>query len=226
MSGKLSLRDYLEIEEHLFAAPPKGWRSAGAGLKMFLAVTAVAANVTVAKLPVSLLLFAVAGILLIGSRIPRRQFLLFFLAPAWATLVVVIGFSFGFGATPIWSFGPLTAYREGLREGIAAAARVACDMAWMAALFLTTPFTEQIAVLRKIRVPGVLVDTLAFMYRYVFLLWDEFDRMWTAAKARGGMSNRARRIDTTSRLAAQIFLQAYDRAERIDLSIRARGGVS
>ncbi len=226
MSGKLSLRDFLEIEERLFTEEAKGWRAANAGIKMFMTVAAVATNVVVAKLSVSLVLFAVASLILVSSRVPRRQFALFLLAPAWATLVVAAGFSIGFGSTPLLTLGPITAYKEGAWEGLAAAARVACDMAWMAALFLTTPFTEQMIVLRKIRLPGILIDTLSFMYRYVFLLWDEFDRMWTAAKARGGLSTRARRFDTVSRLAAQIFLQAHDRAERIDLSIRARGGTA
>lgn len=224
MSGKLSLRDFLEIEERLFSETARGWRASAAGMKMAVASGAIALNVLVAKFALSLGLLAIAAAVLIWSRVPRRQILLFLLAPAWATLLVVAGFTIGFGSTPIFSIGPVTAYREGLLEGLAAAARVACDMAWMAALFLTTPFTEQMTILKKIRVPGVLIDTLGFMYRYVFLLWDEFDRMWTAAKARGGLSTRSRRLETVSRLAAQIFLQAYDRAARIDLSIRARGG--
>lgn len=225
MSGNLSLRDYLEIEERLFSERAAGWRGAKAGFKMLLSAAAISCNVIAANLSLSLFLFTIAGGILLLSRVPRRQLLLFLLAPAWATAIVAAGFSFGFGVTPIFSIGPLTAYKEGAWEGLAAAARVACDMAWMAALFLTTPFTEQMAVLRKIRIPTVLVDTLAFMYRYVFLLWDEFDRLRTAAKARGGFSSRARTTDTISRLAAQIFLQAYDRAQRVDLSIRARGGV-
>lgn len=226
MSGKLSLRDYLEIEKRLFSDEARGWMAADAGMKMFLAAGAIAVNVVIAKLPLSLALLALAAGILLWSAVPRRQVALFLLAPAWATLVVVVGFSFGFGKTPIISIGPLTAYREGLQEGINSAARVACDMAWMASLFLTTPFTEMMGVLRKIFVPAILVDTLSFMYRYVFLLWDEFERLLTAAKARGGLSTGGRRTDTISRIAAQIFLQAYDRALRIDVSIRARGGWS
>lgn len=224
MSGKLSLRDYLEIEEQLFTRRSGVWRAAPVGVKMFLAMLAIAVNVVVASLSVSLILFAAAAGLLIISRVPRRQLALFLLAPAWATVLVAIGFSIGFGSTPVFSIGPLTVYKEGAREGCSAAARVACDMAWMAALFLTTPFTEQMQVLKKIGVPQVLLDTLSFMYRYTFLLWEEFERMWTASKARGGRATRARQIDAVSRIAAQIFLRAYDRAGRIDLSIRARGG--
>ncbi len=226
MSGNLSLRDYLDVEERLFSESIHGWRRIPAGLKMSVAGAAIAANVVVARFALSAALFVVAASILVWSRVPRRHLLLFLLAPAWATLIVAAGFSVGFGQTRLIVIGPVTIYREGVLQGLNAAVRVAADCGWMAALFLTTPFTEMLSSLRRIRVPGILVDTLSFMYRYVFLLWDEFERMWTAARARGGMSTRGRKIDTVSRMAAQIFLQAYDRAERIDISIRARGGQS
>jgi len=224
MSGKLSLRDYLEIETRLFSNTRPGWRRACAGLKMALAAGAIAANVLVADLALSLILCGAACAILIHSQVSLRHALIFILAPAWATLIVMAGFSIGFGITPLVSIGPVTVYREGIMEGLGAGARVACDMSWMAALFLTTPFTEQIQTLHRIRIPAVLVDTLAFMYRYVFLLWDEFDRQMTAAKARGGWAGPARKMDTIGRIVAQIFLQAYDRACRINFSMRARGG--
>ncbi|MBI4180058.1 cobalt ECF transporter T component CbiQ [bacterium] len=224
MSGQLSLRDYLIVEERLFSSKRQGWIGRPAGPKMGAAVLSIAVNVVAAKFWISAALFAAAAAVLLISRVPRSQILLFLLAPAWATLLVVVGMSVGFGTTPLFHAAGLTVTREGLLEGLNAAMRVGCDMSWMAALFLTTPFSEQMRVLRKIRIPAVLLDTLSFMYRYVFLLWDEFVRMKTAAQARGGMASRRRAFETISRIAAQIFLRAYDRAGNIHLSIQARGG--
>lgn len=225
MSRTSGLRDFLDIEQRLFADEAAGWCKSCAGIKVFLSVAAIAVNVTVANLRLSIGLFIAAAILIIWSRVPWKHTAVFLLAPVWATLTVAAGYAIGFGATPLFHLGPVTVYEEGARMGAAAAARVACDVAWLAALFLTTPFTEVLDVLRRARVPTVLVDTLAFMYRYIFLIWDEFDRMRVAAKARGGMASRSRMIDTVSRIAAQIFLQAHDRAERIDISIRARSKI-
>lgn len=225
MSGQLSLRDFLSIEERIFSAKePKAWIGMPAGPKMAAAGAAIAANVVIANVWLSLALFSIAGSVLILSRVPRQQILIFLMAPAWATCLVVAGMSIGFGTTPLLHIGSLVVTVEGLKEGIAAAARVACDMAWMAALFLTTPFSEQILVLKRVRIPEVLLDTLAFMYRYVFLLWDEFVRMKTSAQARGGFSSRRRSMQTLSRIVAQIFLRAYDRSAQIHLSMQARGG--
>ena len=107
-------------------------------LKLVLLVTAVALNVTVAKLWLSVFLFLTGLVLATWSRVPLNRFLLFFLAPAWATAVVMIGFSIGFGTTPLFSIGAVQVYREGFFQGLSAASRVACDMTWLATVFLTT----------------------------------------------------------------------------------------
>ena len=146
------------------------------------------------------------------------------LAPSWGLAVVALGFSVGFGHTPVATLGPLTVTSEGLAMGGNAVLRVCSEMAWMALLILTTPFHEILAALRWFRVPEVLVSTLGFMYRYVFLLFDEFSVMRSAARVRGGYRSRWQGLHTSGMLAAQLFFRAIDRSERIALAIQARGG--
>ena len=120
-------------------------------LKLVLLVAAVALNVTVAQLWLSVSLFLTGLILATWSRVRLRRFMLFFLAPVWATAVVVIGYSIGFGTTPLFSIGAVQVYREGLFQGLSAAARVACDMTWLATVFLTTPFVKILKALKWFR---------------------------------------------------------------------------
>ena len=77
-------------------------------IKLALLVLVVALNVILAIACLSAALFATAIGLVIWSRIPPKLFLLFFLAPAWATLLVFVGFSVGFGQTLLWTIGPLS----------------------------------------------------------------------------------------------------------------------
>ena len=98
------------------------------------------------------------------------------------------------------------------------------EMSWIGRLILTTPFTEILDALRWFRVPGVLVDTLAFMYRYVFLLCDEFLAMRASARTRGGLATRTGSLATLGLITSQVFLRAYDRSLRISHAMRARGG--
>jgi len=221
--GGVSLRADLVIHKYQEGLPTQGMHGWDPRLKLTLLVMAVALNVIIAQLWLSSLLFVIGGGMAIWSRIPFRLFALFFLAPAWATLIVFLGFSVGFGTTPIFSFGSLTMYREGVFQGLSAAARVASDMSWIASVFLTTPFVRLLHALRWFRIPTVIVDTIAMAYRYAFLLMDGFLRMRDASRTRGGFQGYLNGLVSTARILAQVILRAYDRAQRIQLAATARG---
>ena len=161
-SGSDSIHDYQEINQN------RGLHGWDPRIKLVLLVIAIGLNVVAARLWLSVALFGISLTMVILSNIPYRLFALFFLAPAWATLVVFGGFSVGFGITPIFSIGPLTVYREGVLQGVSAASRVACDMSWMAAVFLTTPFAKVLDALKWFKIPVVLINVIATAYRYAF----------------------------------------------------------
>ncbi|MGD9973443.1 MAG: cobalt ECF transporter T component CbiQ, partial [Desulfatirhabdiaceae bacterium] len=192
-------------------------------LKLAMLAMAIGLNILVARLWLSIFLLVLGLILALFSRIPFRQIGIFFLAPAWATLVVFIGFSVGFGVTPLIQVGPVIIYQDGLQLGLAAAARVACDMAWIAAVFLTTPFNTLMRSLRWLRVPEILLDITAMAYRYAGLLWDEFHRMKISAVSRGGFRGWTNRCHSTARILSQVILRSYDRSLRIQQAMFARG---
>lgn len=223
MSGSFNLTDFLAAETALYGQPRRGLARWDARVKLALCSVAVLANVLWARADLSAALGAVAVTGLLVSRVPWRQSLLFIFAPLWATLMVVFGFAWGFGTTVWLQLGPVTLYREGLLMGLNAGLRVLAEMSWMAALMLTTPFTEILAALRWYRMPAALVDLLAAMYRYVFLLFDEYSSMSAAARARGGYRDWRTGLSTLGLILAQIFMRALDRAERIDMAMRVRG---
>ncbi len=211
------IHDYQEIKQD------RGLHSWDPRIKLALLIMAIGLNVIAAKLWLSIGLFGISLVMVILSNIPYRLFTFFFFAPAWATLVVFVGFSAGFGITPIFSLGPLTFYREGVVQGLSAASRVACDMSWMAAVFLTTPFAKVLDALNWFKIPNVLINVIATAYRYAFLLFDEFFKMRDAARAKGGFRNYRIALRSTAMILTQVILRAYDRANRIQESMTARG---
>ncbi|HXC63102.1 MAG TPA: cobalt ECF transporter T component CbiQ [bacterium] len=219
----LGLSDFLATERGLYGLPPKGLGRLDARLKVGLATLAIVSNVILARLGLSVALVLLAWAGLLTSRIRWRQALLFILTPAWATLLVMVGYALSFGVTPLAHLGPLTVYREGVVLGVNAAFRVLAEMSWVAALILTTPFTDLLEALRWYHLPPVLVDTLGSMYRYIFLLFDEYQVMAASAKARGGFMSYRQTLSTLGQIAAQGFMRAMERAERIDQAMRARG---
>jgi len=224
MSGYLSISDLLKAEKTMAVRSRSGLCGMDARLKLILVIAAVIFNVVVLNYRLSLVLLLTAWIGMAVSRAPLRHVAWFVLAPLWATLPVVFGLAVGLGQTPLIKIWSLTVYHEGLAQGGQAGLRVLADTAWAGLLFLTTPFTEFLAALRWFRVPDVVADTLGFMYRYVFLLWEEFSAMRLSAHARGGLVGWRREWRTTGTITAQIFLRAYDRAQRIQHAMQARGG--
>jgi cobalt/nickel transport system permease protein len=93
----------------------------------------------------------------------------------------------------------------------------------MLLLSSTTPFSELLRVLRRVRAPGLLVTTLALMYRYLFVLVDEAERMHRARACRTFARRRWHGWKALGTVAGQLFVRSTERAERIYAAMLARG---
>jgi len=87
----------------------------------------------------------------------------------------------------------------------------------------TTPFPELLLALRRLRLPSVMLTTLALMYRYLPVLAEEARRMERARASR--TFSRKRRIawQNLGAILGRLFVRTADRAERIYLAMCARG---
>ncbi len=93
----------------------------------------------------------------------------------------------------------------------------------MVLLANTTPFAELLHVLRRMRVPALLVTTLALMYRYLFVLMDEAERMKRARASRTFAKPGFGSWKTLGTVIGQLFVRSTERAERIYAAMCARG---
>jgi cobalt/nickel transport system permease protein len=128
--------------------------------------------------------------------------------------------------------GPLRLTVSG--EGLALFATIAAK-SWLsvqAALLLsfTTPFHDLVDALRDLRLPGILVAIIGFMYRYLAVLTDEAGRLMRARAARSAEAPGRRaggsiawRAKVTGGMAGQLFLRSYERSERIYAAMQSRG---
>jgi cobalt/nickel transport system permease protein len=183
---------------------------APAALKLGLALAAVVTTVVVPVafpwvfVVVALLLVAVAGV----SRVPAPFLLrrLLLLEP------LVLGVSL------LALFQP-----NGGAVALVIVTRSTLCLATMILLTSTTPFAGLLAVLRRLRAPGLLVTVLALMYRYLFLLVDEAERMQRARRSRTFDERRAQAWRSLATLIGQLFVRSTERAERIYAAMCARG---
>lgn len=101
-----------------------------------------------------------------------------------------------------------------------------CLIAFLAGLWLihVLPFQEFLATLLRWRFPTLLVAMLAFMYRYIFILWDELARLRHAREARDfGGGSLIMRWTGNAQLIGLLLLRAMERAERTHHAMLARG---
>jgi cobalt/nickel transport system permease protein len=87
----------------------------------------------------------------------------------------------------------------------------------------TTPFSRILRVLQRVRVPALLITTLALMHRYLFVLVEEAERMRRARASRTFTKRRHSRWHALSTVVGQLFVRSSERAERIYDAMCARG---
>jgi len=87
----------------------------------------------------------------------------------------------------------------------------------------TTPATEMLRVLQRLRVPWLFITTLTLMHRYLFVLADEAERMRRARASRTFIRGRRFQWQSLASVVGQLFVRASERAERIYDAMCARG---
>lgn len=89
-------------------------------------------------------------------------------------------------------------------------------------LAATTPLSALTNQLARCHVPRILCLQLLLTYRYLSVLMQEAERMYTAYRLRGGGAEGVRFRDAGCFLG-QLLLRSYDRAERIYCAMKCRG---
>lgn len=87
----------------------------------------------------------------------------------------------------------------------------------------TTPATDLLDAMRRLRVPRLLVAIVGFMVRYAEVVADEMGRMRVARLSRGADPRwlwQGRAIATS---AGALFVRSYERGERVHLAMLSRG---
>jgi len=88
----------------------------------------------------------------------------------------------------------------------------------------TTKFNHLLETLREFKVPNIFIHLLSFMYRYSFLLEDEFLRASRAYQSRNiNSKDNFSKVKTLSNILGVIFIRTYERAERVYLAMCSRG---
>ncbi|MEN9213712.1 MAG: cobalt ECF transporter T component CbiQ [Gloeomargarita sp. DG02_4_bins_56] len=117
----------------------------------------------------------------------------------------------------------LSVSAAGVRQAWLSGWRVLAAGVCLLFIVLTVPFAEVLQVLRRWRLPPLLLDLLLLMYRLIFLLLDEVEAMQLAQRARAGDRTWWRRLYSMGLLVSQLAVRCLRRYQVLQLGLAARG---
>ncbi|MEN6610594.1 MAG: cobalt ECF transporter T component CbiQ [Methanoregulaceae archaeon] len=172
------------------------------------------------------LLFTFA--ILVLAKIDLRVYLELFIAPFWfavfsvAVIVLISG-----GAHVLWqwditSWFSLSVTRESINEGFYIFCRVIGGMSSLLFIALTTPMTDLFAVMKRCRVPDIVIDLSMIIYRTIFILAAQIVQVYRAQVMRLGYSTWRESIHSFSSLAGSAFISSWNAGEDLIRAMDAR----
>ena len=181
---------------------------AGGKLAIAIALVLTASTTTMAQWPLLLVLFAVLVVVALVARVP-----------AWPLLRRLLWLEpFVLGLAGLALLQP-----DGLLRGGWLLLRSNLCLLTMLLLAATTPFPALLAVLRALRLPKLLLTTVALTFRYLAVLADEAQRMQRARQCRSARVGGWPGWQVLATVPSQLFVRTTARAERIHAAMVARG---
>jgi cobalt/nickel transport system permease protein len=90
-------------------------------------------------------------------------------------------------------------------------------------LALTTPLVDMVDLLRRLRLPPLLIDLMTLIYRFIFVLLESLERMHTAQASRLGYVGFRRGMVSAGLLASRLLIETYQRSQRLQVALEGRG---
>ncbi|WP_027477333.1 cobalt ECF transporter T component CbiQ [Curvibacter gracilis] len=169
---------------------------------------------------------ALAAVCLLGAGVPWRAYLraawapLGFLALSAASMAV----SLGWGGHALPTLPTLQWPPEALALAAHTSARALASLAALLGLVLTTPLPDLMALLRRLRVPDLLLELMVLCHRLLFVALALFHEASRAQRARLGYASRAQAVRSIALLLGHQAVQLWQRARVLQASAEARCG--
>jgi cobalt/nickel transport system permease protein len=172
-----------------------------------------------------------AGLAILVAGTPPRVFIGALLAEGLFLALTTVGVAVSItardpGSLATWAIrvGPL--WVSGSPERVVFAVRLVARALGCASamnfLSLTTPLVDLLELARRLHVPPLLVDLMTVIYRFIFVLLESLERMRIAQESRLGYVNFRRGMSSAGLLATRLFIDAYQRSQRLQTALDSR----
>ncbi|SPF53757.1 nickel and/or cobalt ABC transporter, permease subunit Q [Candidatus Desulfosporosinus infrequens] len=144
---------------------------------------------------------------------------------AWLVFVSLL-FTNGSHTLMVLNIGKLAfpVYIEGMQLGFLMLLRIMTAVTLGSLLSFSTPMIEILETLRLCKVPSIIIDLAAMMYRYVFILEETARSMRRAQLSRmGDQMSWLRQARDVGKVAGHVLIKSLDRSTRIYKAMLSRG---
>ncbi|MCX6700752.1 MAG: cobalt ECF transporter T component CbiQ [Methanomicrobiales archaeon] len=168
------------------------------------------------------------GAIILLAQVDMRTYAELFIVPFWfAAMSVIVIILLSGGSEVYWSWTPfswlsISISVESLNEGIFVFCRVIGGMAALIFIALTTPMTDLFIVMRRCRVPEVVLDLVMMIYRAIFMIMHLLVLTYQAQVMRLGYSSFRESIESFATLCGSVFIASWDAGEDLVRAMDAR----
>jgi cobalt/nickel transport system permease protein len=167
---------------------------------------------------------ALAGITVLGAGIPLGRYLravapaLLFLCISALTLAVSL--------TPdsLHNSFYIRIEQASLQTAAQVAGRSLGSLTALLFLAMTTPLTDIIGLLRRLRTPETLLDIMTLCYRTLFVFSEAVRETTTAQSARLGYATTGHALRSMGILTANLTVQVWQRSQALHVAAMSRNG--
>lgn len=167
-----------------------------------------------------------AGMVLIianASHLPMRYLLTRMLVVLPFIVMVAVFVPFMRGVGPTYDLGIFSVTKGGLLVLWNVAVKALISVSCLILLSSTTQFADLMHGFERLHVPRFFTTVSAFMYRYIFIIIDEAERMKRARDSRNFHGRWLWQTKVIGYMIASLFLRSQERAERVYQAMAARG---
>ncbi|MFF2856295.1 MULTISPECIES: cobalt ECF transporter T component CbiQ [unclassified Peribacillus] len=202
--------------------------------KMVFAISLLLFSLTVRDMTVSLITFTVMSALIIfAAKIPVSYYFKLLLLPGFFILsgTITILFSFTSKFTSFsniwwsWKVGNWQIFisDDSIGTVINLITVVIGSISCLYFLTLTTPITVILSVMRKLKVPSLLVDLIELTYRFIFIFLETALAIHQSQASRLGYGSLRKGIRSLGLLTSSLFLGVLQRSGHLTMAMNARG---
>ena len=167
------------------------------------------------------------GILFL-ARVDAKTYAGLFIYPLWFAAMSVAGLVLVYGGEPVfWSWHPASWFmvsvtRESINQGFFVFCRIVGGMSAVCFIALTTPMTDLFIVMRRCRVPEVVIDLAMIIYRTIFIIMNQVVQIYHAQVMRLGYSSWRESVHSFASLCGAAFIASWESGEDLVRAMDAR----